>query len=101
MKATVDMDKISTQLKALSDPSRLRILSMLKEPGCCSLDFAKGMCACDVESKLGLSQPTISHHMKVLTQTGLVEAEKIGQWMWYRRNEKVLRELALAFEKQI
>jgi ArsR family transcriptional regulator, arsenate/arsenite/antimonite-responsive transcriptional repressor len=51
-----------------------------------------GMCACDIEAKVELSQPTVSHHMKILTKAGLIEAEKIGQWMWYRRNEKNLRE---------
>jgi len=40
-----------------------------------------------------LSQPTISHHMAILTKAGLVEAVKKGQWRWYRRNEKALRRL--------
>jgi ArsR family transcriptional regulator len=92
---------VSAQFKALADPNRLRILTMLKNPVCCALDLDKGMCACDIESQLKLSQPTISHHMRILREAGLVEAEKIGPWMWYRRNEKALRELANALEKQI
>lgn len=88
------IDAASVRFKALADPNRLRILAMLKNPACCALDLDKGMCACDIESQLKLSQPTISHHMRILRESGLVEAEKIGPWMWYRRNEKALRELA-------
>ena len=79
-------------LNAIADPTRRKILSLLKQKGCCSLDLANGMCACDIESQVGLSQPTVSHHMKILTKAGLVEAQKIGQWMWYRRNEKNLKD---------
>jgi ArsR family transcriptional regulator len=93
--------KVSAQFKALADPNRLRILSMLRNPVCCALDLDKGMCACDIESQLKLSQPTISHHMRILRESGLVDAEKVGPWMWYRRNEKALRELAHALERQI
>jgi ArsR family transcriptional regulator len=92
---------VSVQFKALADPNRLRILTMLKHPVCCALDLDKGMCACDIESQLKLSQPTISHHMRILREAGLVEAEKIGPWMWYKRNERALRDLANALEKQI
>ena len=42
---------------------------------------------------MNLSQPTISHHMAILTQAGLVEATKQGQWRWYRRNEKAIRQV--------
>src|SRR6266704_1512363 len=83
---------ITAQFKALADPNRLRILTMLKHPVCCALDLDKGMCACDIESQLKLSQPTISHHMRILREAGLVDAEKIGPWMWYKRNEKALQE---------
>jgi ArsR family transcriptional regulator, arsenate/arsenite/antimonite-responsive transcriptional repressor len=84
--------ELNTVLSAIVDPTRRRILSLLKEKGCCSIEKSVGMCACDIESKVELSQPTVSHHMKILAKAGLVEAEKIGQWMWYRRNEKNLRE---------
>ena len=94
---------LAEQFKALGDPNRLRILELLKRPraGCCSIGKKGGMCACDIESQLDLSQPTISHHMKVLREAGLVEAEKIGQWMWYRRNEVTLRELASALGREL
>ena len=81
-------------LKAAADPTRLKILRLLKQKGRCSIGKRSGLCACDIEEQFQLSQPTISHHMAVLTRAGLVRAEKHGLWMWYRRNEKSLKELA-------
>lgn len=71
------------KLKALADPHRLSILNFLLEPlqSCCSR--AEGVCACDLETFLGLSQPTVSHHMKLLVQAGFVRAEKRGKWVYY------------------
>ena len=70
--------------KALSDPHRLQILSYLATGGGggCS-PRAEGVCACDLEAVTGLSQPTISHHMKCLAATGLVRGQKRGKWMYY------------------
>lgn len=51
------------------------------------------LCAGDIEDRVELSQPTISHHMAILTRAGLVEATKRGQWRWYRRNEKAIRQV--------
>lgn len=72
--------------KALSDPARLRILRFLQRPdaACCVLDGC--VCACDVERLLGVSQATVSHHMKLLVDAGLVRAEKRGRWMMYSIN---------------
>ncbi len=81
-------------LKAVADPARLKILRLLKEKGQCSIGKGVGMCACDVQDHVKLSQPTISHHMGILRKAGLVVAEKHGLWMWYRRNEKSIKELA-------
>ena len=69
--------------KALSDPARLRILDFLRKPGsgCCT--FEGKVCACDIERELGLSQATISHHMKILVAAELVAATKLGRWMHY------------------
>ena len=96
MAATAPETNLVKQLKAVCDPARMTILECLKHPQCCALNLDKGMCACDIESQLKLSQPTISHHMKVLREAGLVDAENVGQWMWYRRNEKALKELSRA-----
>jgi DNA-binding transcriptional ArsR family regulator len=87
-------DAVTEMLRAIADPVRRRILEMLKQPGCCSIDRRTGLCACDIEREFRLSQPTISHHMAVLRDAGLIESEKVGQWMWYRRNETALRRLA-------
>ena len=80
--------------KAIADPTRLRVLRLLKQKGHCSLGKDDGMCARDIEERIKLSQPTISHHMSILKKAGLVHAEKQGLWMWYRRNDKALRQLA-------
>ena len=79
-------------LQAIADPTRRRILQALKERGGCSIDKDVGLCASDIEGRIHLSQPTISHHMAILKKVGLVQAKKQGQWMWYRRNEKILGE---------
>jgi DNA-binding transcriptional ArsR family regulator len=84
-------------LHAISDPTRRRILQVLREgagekqagrnaPASC-------LCGGEIEERIRLSQPTISHHMAILTRAGLVEANKKGQWRWYRRNEKAIRQL--------
>lgn len=88
-------------LKAIADPTRLKILHALKQKGFCSIGKPVGMCACDIEEQIRLSQPTISHHMAVLKKAGLVHAEKQGLWMWYRRNEKYLHQLAEAITSSI
>jgi ArsR family transcriptional regulator, arsenate/arsenite/antimonite-responsive transcriptional repressor len=95
----VSEDRLSELLHAVSDPARRRILRALKQKGCCSIGRPSGMCACDIEQKVGLSQPTISHHMGILRKAGLVSSEKVGPWMWYQRNEKGLQELAEALEE--
>jgi len=84
---------ISPQIKALGDPARLRIVEFLKRPdaGCCVLPDR--VCACDIERLLGLSQPAISHHMKILTQAGLVSGEKQGRWMYYRLEHAAFADL--------
>ena len=87
------IDPVSA-FKALSDPARLRILDFLWRPNaeCCSLEDK--VCACDVESLLGLSQPAVSHHMKILVQAGLVTAGKEGRWVYYRINRPRFREVS-------
>ena len=85
-------------LQAIADPTRRRILQALKEGEAAAKAIghkaaAMGPCLCagDIEERVRLSQPTISHHMAILTKAGLVEATKKGQWRWYRRNEKAIR----------
>lgn len=88
------------QLRALADRTRLRILELLKKKGCCSCDDiderSDGMCVCDLEQRLKLTQPTITHHVQVLRQAGLVECIRIGPWLYCRRNEAALQALGEA-----
>ena len=87
-------------LNAIADPTRRRILQALKQgeaaaksPGHKAEGMGQCLCAGDIEKRVSLSQPTISHHMAILTKAGLVEATKKGQWRWYRRNEKAIRRM--------
>jgi ArsR family transcriptional regulator, arsenate/arsenite/antimonite-responsive transcriptional repressor len=63
---------------ALADPARLRLLSLIAS------QRAGEVCACDLVEPLGKSQPTVSHHLKVLYEAGLVDRDKRGSWIWYR-----------------
>ena len=83
---------LNRALHAIADPARRRILQALKERGANSIGKDEGLCASDIEQRIHLSQPTISHHMSILSKAGLVEAKKQGQWMWYRRYEPALRD---------
>ena len=76
------------RLKALADPARLRLVSLL-------LVSKNGeLCTCDVTEPLGLSQPTISHHFRKLTEAGLVTGERRGTWTYYRIVPQALAALA-------
>jgi ArsR family transcriptional regulator, arsenate/arsenite/antimonite-responsive transcriptional repressor len=89
----IDVNKAAAMapvLGALADPARLRIVSML-------LDAPEGAaCGCDLEEPLGLSQPTVSHHLKVLREAGLVVGERRGRWVYYRVVEDALEDIAAA-----
>src|ERR1700752_342955 len=81
-------------LNAIAAPPRRRILQVLKTRGPCSIGKDTGLCACDIEERIHLSQPTISHHMRILQKAGLVEAKKDGHWRWYQRNERTIKQFA-------
>ena len=71
-------DELAGIFRALGDPGRLRLLSFLAaQPG-------GEACVCNLTEPLGLSQPTVSHHLKVLTEANLLERERRGTWMYYR-----------------
>jgi DNA-binding transcriptional ArsR family regulator len=89
-------ESLDRALHAIADPTRRRILQALKrgeaEANAAGRRAASPcLCAGDIEARVELTQPTISHHMAILTKAGLVEATKKGQWRWYRRNEKAIR----------
>jgi len=77
---TIDADQAVTlaeAFKALADPVRLQLLNLIA-----TADGGEA-CACDLVEPVGKSQPTVSHHLKVLREAGLVEGEKRGTWVWY------------------
>jgi len=96
---------LELMFKALGDPIRLEILELLKRPGrsSCALiaPKEKGLCACDIQEKIGLSQAAVSHHMALLRRAGLVYAEKRAKWMFYKRNEAAIVCLAQTIAKSI
>lgn len=71
-----DADALATMFKAIGHPVRLQIVDLLSR-------FGGQVCVCDIEAHFTLSQPTISHHLRVLRQAGLVEAEQRGLWVYY------------------
>jgi ArsR family transcriptional regulator, arsenate/arsenite/antimonite-responsive transcriptional repressor len=78
-------------LKALADPARLRLMSMV-------LSHEGGeACVCDLNEAFDLSQPTISHHLKVLHAAGLVDREKRGVWVYYRARPEAMQALLSLF----
>ncbi len=96
---TSAVNSLDSVLHAIADPTRRRILSALKLHG--TTGKGNGLCAGDIEERVHLSQPTISHHMAILTKAGVVEAVKQGQWRWYRRDEKALRRLVKSLRSQL
>src|SRR5262245_33306571 len=97
--------RLVVSLKALADPTRLRILELLKARGrsCCDRIARNepGLCACDVEREVGLSQAAVSHHMGLLRRAGLVRAEKRGRWVYYSRDEDGISEVTEAIAKAV
>jgi ArsR family transcriptional regulator, arsenate/arsenite/antimonite-responsive transcriptional repressor len=71
---------------ALSDPVRLRMLSLIASE--------VEVCSCALEGPLGKSQPTISHHTRILSEAGLIEGEKRGRWMWWHAVPDRLNQVA-------
>jgi ArsR family transcriptional regulator len=92
-----DAQELATAFKAIADPGRLRLLSFIAaQPGA-------EACVCHLVGPLGLAQPTVSHHLKVLAEAGLLARERRGTWMFYRlvpgRVETLRQALALPTER--
>ena len=83
-------DALARRFKALGDPTRVAILNRLATAG--------EVCVCDLNAVFDLSQPTISHHLKLLRDAGLVEAERRGTWAYYRLVPEAIAELASALQ---
>jgi ArsR family transcriptional regulator len=85
-----DAEQLAAALRVIADPARLRLLSLIQAQ-------ADGeACSCNLQEPLGLSQPTVSHHLKVLLDAGLLEREQRGRWAYFRvvpDQLRVLRDL--------
>ena len=81
----------ATMFKALADPARVRLVNLLATSD-------EPICTCDLTPSLGLAQPTVSHHLKKLTDAGLLEREQRGRWAYYGLNREALGRLAELFD---
>jgi ArsR family transcriptional regulator, arsenate/arsenite/antimonite-responsive transcriptional repressor len=82
-----EAEQLAAAFKVIADPARLRLLSLIaSKPG-------GEACVCDLIAPLGLSQPTVSHHLKVLHEAGLLDRERRGVWIYYRLRPERLQVL--------
>jgi ArsR family transcriptional regulator, arsenate/arsenite/antimonite-responsive transcriptional repressor len=89
-----DAERLARSFKALSDPNRVRLLSLIAAQG------AGEACVCDLTEFVGLSQPTVSHHMKQLVEAGLVVREQRGKWAYYKVDDAMLTALSDALRNK-
>ena len=88
-----DAEDLASAFAAMADPVRLRLLSLVADAG--------EVCSCNLQEPLGKSQPTISHHTKVLADAGLIRGEKRGRWVWWRIVPERLAEVGGAFSVRV
>ncbi len=86
--SVAERDRLAAAFKALADPARVAIVNRLAS--------ADEVCVCVFVDMLGLSQPTVSHHLRLLREAGLVEAARRGTWAFYRLVPEAVRELGFA-----
>jgi ArsR family transcriptional regulator len=86
--ATADAERLASLLRAVADPARLRLLGLIAGTA------DREACICDLTAPVGLSQPTVSHHMKILVEAGLLSRDQRGKWAHYRLVDGALEALA-------
>jgi ArsR family transcriptional regulator len=86
-------EKVAGLLKALADPIRLRLMSLIAA--------SEETCVCDLTAPFDVSQPTISHHLRVLREAGLVDCERRGTWVWYRAQRDALDAVGNLFGERL
>lgn len=91
-----NIDEISEIFKALSDPMRLKVLKLLPKHG-----EEKELCVCALAEELGISQPNVSHHLKILKSVGLVKCDKHEGFSYYVVNMDKLKCLFLDLQKEL
>ncbi|MFE3323974.1 ArsR/SmtB family transcription factor [Streptomyces sp. NPDC059176] len=82
-----EVELMASKLKAVADPMRLQMLHLIRQAPNGEL------CVCDLTNRLALSQPTVSHHLKILTTAGLLKRQRRGTWAWFSVVPDALREL--------
>src|SRR2546423_10238418 len=87
MLSDAEADAAAALFKALADPARVKIVNVLARSG-------EAVCACEFEPALGLSQGTVSHHLKRLTDAGLLDREQRGRWAFFSLSEAALERLS-------
>jgi|SRR5579864_3640678 len=98
---------IAVVMRALANERRLKILDWLRDPRAhfppqVDGDLVRdGVCGVLIAEKLGLSQPTVSEHLRILAQAGLIRPKRIKQWTFYRRDETRIRALKQSFLAQL
>lgn len=85
-----EAEGLAAALRVVADPTRLRLLSLI------AASPNREGCVCDLTAPLGLSQPTVSHHLKVLSDAGILDRDKRGRWVYYRINTEPLAALQAA-----
>ncbi len=85
---TEQAERIAPMLKAIADPVRLRLLSLV------AAHAGREACVCELQEAFNLSQPTISHHLKVLHESGLLDRSKRATWVYYSVRSEALADLA-------
>src|SRR4029079_8516180 len=99
-----DLEDLEDALRALANDRRLQILDWLKDPRShfrpqVDGDLVDdGVCTLLIAEKLGVSQPTVSEHLKLLSQAGLIRGKRIKQWVFYRRDEARIRAVKKAIQ---
>ncbi|WP_395244559.1 ArsR/SmtB family transcription factor [Agromyces sp. MMS24-K17] len=83
-----DAEQLAHRIKALGDPTRLRLLSIV------AASEGQEACVCDLVEPVGLSQPTVSHHLKILTEAGFLSRTRRGSWAYYRLIPEGIGEIA-------
>lgn len=74
----VDAERLATALKAIADPTRLRLISIV------AASDGGEVCVCDLTAPVGVAQPTVSHHLRILVDAGILDREQRGRWAYYR-----------------
>ena len=86
-------DSVAGLLKALADPVRLRLMSLIAA--------ADEACVCELTATFAVSQPTISHHLRILREAGLVDSERRGTWVYYRARRESLEAVGGLFREAL